>query len=812
MKVPYGWLREYCDPGLVLDEVVNALAMSGTGVERVTRVGIPSDDGNPALFRVGRVVGVEKHPDADRLRVCQVQLAGSDTRTIVCGAPNVGAESVVLVALPGAVLPDGTKLGRVKIRGVESDGMILSEAEVGLGADANGIMVLPDTLEAGEEGTRYLQLGDDVLELEVSPNRPDCFSVYGVARELHAVTGAPLAGDPADEPAPAKGKGSVEDYISVAVDVPEFCPRFSARVFTDVEVGPSPLWLKARLIAAGQRPINNVVDITNYVMLLLGQPMHAYDLDKLAGPALHVRRASEGERLTTLDGEERVFDGDAVLVCDANGPSGVGGIMGGAASEVSETTGKVVMEAATWNGPNVLTTSSKLALRSEASTRFEKQLHPELAIRAQSLAARLMVELCGASLVPGTADVAVAPDPPTRLKLRTERVERLLGERIEPGSSREYLQRLGFATQQRDGELDIEVPYFRQYDVTREADLIEEVARIHGLDNLPSTLPAHERAVGGLTRAQRTRRVVEDLLRDRGLSEAKTNSFIPPSAIERLGLPQGDRRLRVLHVANPLSEDQSAMRTTLLPGLLEVARHNFAHGAGGVRLFETGRVFFSNGVERQPDEHVHLGIVLAGVQQPKTWRSEERDADFYVAKGLLVALLDALRVDWRLADGGPSFLHAGRAAQVLAGGHEVGWVGELHPLTARGFGLDELAHAPVAVELCLDLTTEAGGRTHPYEDLITYPAVRQDIAVVVDEAVEAQTVVDIVRSAGGPDLRAVRVFDLYRGEQLDEGKKSLALALEFRAKDRTLTDAEAAERREDIKQALARQIDGSLRE
>jgi phenylalanyl-tRNA synthetase beta chain len=812
MKAPYSWLREYCDPNLGLDEVVTALSMSGTGVERVTRVGIPSDDGNAALFRIGRVVAVEKHPDADRLRVCQVQLAGSDTRTIVCGAPNVGAEAVVLVALPGAVLPDGTKLGRVQIRGVESDGMIISEAEVGLGADADGIMVLPEALEAGEEGTRYLPLGDDVLELEVSPNRPDCLSVYGVARELHAVTGAPLAADPTAEDAPADGEGRVEDYLSVTVDDPELCPRFSARVFTDVEVGPSPLWLKARLIAAGQRPINNVVDITNYVMLLLGQPMHAYDLDKLAGPSLHVRRAWEGERLTTLDGESRVFDGDAVLVCDANGPSGIAGLMGGAASEVSESTARLALEAATWNGSNILTTSSKLGLRTEASTRFEKQLHPELAIRAQALAARLMVDLCGAALVPGTVDVLAREEPATRLTLRSQRVERLLGERIEPAESRAYLQRLGFATAQRDGDLDVDVPYFRHYDVTREADLIEEVARIHGLDNLPSTLPARERAVGRLSSAQRKRRLVEDLLRDRGLSQAITNSFVPPVAIERLGLPDGDRRRRVLHIANPLSEDQSAMRTTLLPGLLEVARHNFAHDAEGVRLFECGRVFFSNGTERLPTEHVHLGILLAGVQEPKTWRSEQLEADFHVAKGLLVSLLDLLRVEWRLADGGPSFLHSGRAAEVLTGGHEVGWVGELHPLTARAFGLGELARPPVAVELCIDLTLEAAGGSPTYEDLSTYPAVRQDIAVVVDEAVEAQTVVDIVRSAGGPDLREVRVFDLYRGEQLPQGKKSLALALEFRAADRTLTDAEVAQRREDMKQALAREIEGSLRE
>jgi phenylalanyl-tRNA synthetase beta chain len=812
MRVPCSWLKEYCDPGFGAARIAHVLAMSGTEPERIVRVGIPSDDGNESFFRIGEVVAAEQHPDAQRLRVCSVQLAGSDRRTIVCGAPNVSVGEKVLVALPGAVLPDGTRLGRVNLRGVDSDGMILSEAEVELGADAGGIMELPDSFEAGEEAGRYLPLGDDVLELEVSPNRPDCFSLYGVARELHAATDAPLAADPAGESPPLEGEGEAGDYLSVAVGDPELCPRFSARVFTDVAIGPSPLWLRARLLAAGQRPINNVVDITNYVMLLLGQPMHAYDLDRLAGPALLVRRAKEGERLTTLDGEERIFDNDAVLVCDARAPCGIGGIMGGAASEVAEATTKVVMEAATWNGPNILKTSSKLALRTEASTRFEKQLHPELALRAQELAARLMVALCGARLVPGTIDVATEPEPARRIVLRSERVEGLLGVRIESVESQQLLERLGFSVSPREGDLEVEVPYFRHYDVTREADLIEEVARVHGLGELPATLPARKRAIGGLTQTQWLQRRVEDLLRDRGLCEAVTYSFISPDAIDRLGLPEGDVRRRVLHIANPLSEDQSAMRTTLLPGLLEATRHNFAHDAEGVGLFETGRVFFSNGADRLPNERLHICILAAGIHLPKTWRSEARQADFYVIKALLVALLETLRVDWRLAGGGPSFLDPGRAAEVLAGGHEAGWVGEVHPLVARAFGLDDLDRPPAALELDLDLLLEVSGGPPDYEDVIGYPAVRQDIAVVVDEPVEARTVIDVVRAAGGPELRSVDVFDLYRGEQLPEGKKSLALRLEFRAADRTLTDAEVAARREEIRKALAREIDGSLRE
>jgi phenylalanyl-tRNA synthetase beta chain len=584
------------------------------------------------------------------------------------------------------------------------------------------------------------------------------------------------------------------------------------RVFTDASIGPSPLWLKARLIAAGQRPINNVVDITNYVMLLLGQPMHAYDLDRLAGPMLHVRRAREGERLTTLDGEERCFDDDAVLICDANGPSGIGGIMGGAASEVGPDTVNVALEAATWNGPNILTTSSKLGLRTEASGRFEKQLHPELALAGQRLAARLMVELCGAHAAPATIDVSAELDPRPPITLRSSRMERLLGQRIEPDEATEVLERLGFGVERSGADLEARVPYYRQSDVTREADLIEEVARVRGLDKLPATLPARRGAVGGLTADQRSRRLAEDLLRARGLNEVVTYSFLAEGLLDKLMLPDTDVRLRALRIANPLSEDQSVMRTMLLPGLLQVAARNLARDERELRLFETGRIFVSNGSERQPTERLHLGVLLAGTYLPKTWRSEEVKPDFHVAKALLSALLEALRVEWRLAGGGPAFLHPGRAAEVLVGAQEAGWVGELHPLIARSFGLGELERPPAFFELDLDVIAAATAPPARYEDLSTYPAVLQDIAVVVNEAVEAQTVVETVRAAGGEYLRTVSVFDLYRGKQLGEDEKSLALRLEFQAPDRTLTDDEVAEQREQIRKAVSRELGGRLRE
>jgi phenylalanyl-tRNA synthetase beta chain len=636
--------------------------------------------------------------------------------------------------------------------------------------------------------------------------------VYGIAREVHAITGAPLSEDPTAHDAPADGDGRAAALLPVTVADPELCPRFSARVFTDVQVGPSPLWLKARLTAIGQRPINNVVDITNYVMNLVGQPMHAYDLDRVAGPAIHVRRAKHGERLVTLDGEERTFENDAVLVCDADGPTGIGGIMGGATSEVSEATTRVVMEAATWNGPNILKTSTTLGLRTEASARFERQLHPDLALAAQKLASRLMVELCGARMVPGTIDVAAPVPEPRRITLRTERVAQLLGERIEPHEAAELLERLGFGAEQRDGDVEATVPYFRDGDVTREVDLIEEVARVHGLGELPSTLPARERAIGGLTRQQKLRRTAADLLRGRGLSEVVTFSFVAPGVTARLRLPPDDARTRVLLINNPLSEDLSAMRTTLLPGLLTTAQRNLSRDLASPALFEIGRVFLSNGPDMQPEERLHLGVLLAGDATPKTWRAEARQADFYVVKGLLAGVLEGLGVDWRLVDGGPSFLHPGRAAEVLIGADDAGYLGELHPQVARDFGLEDLEHPPSVFEIDLGRTLAAAERKERrFSDLITYPPVYQDIAVVVDEAVEAQTVLDTVRAAGAPELRSVRIFDVYRGEQVGEGKKSLALRLEFQSPERTLTDEDVAAIRSRIEQRLAQEVGGTLR-
>jgi phenylalanyl-tRNA synthetase beta chain len=820
MRAPSSWLRSYCDPGLSVEELANELAMHSIEVERISHVGAPSPD----AFVVGKVISVEKHPDADKLSVCEVD-AGDGTRTIVCGAPNVAAGQTVPVALPGAVMPDGTKLGKAMLRGVESDGMILSEAELDIGEDAAGIVVLADDgVPPGTPLTEVIPVSDPVIELEPTSNRVDCFGIYGVAREVHAVTGAELSEAPWEGDADATGEGEVTDYASVRVEVPELCPRFTARVFTDVRIGPSPLWLKARLIGAGMRPINNVVDITNYVMLMTAQPLHAFDLDRVPDGELIVRTAKPGEKLTTLDGIERSFDEEMVLVCDRSGPSGVAGIMGGQVSEVSDATTRVLLEVATWNGVNILRTSRKLGLRSDASNRFEKQLHPELAIRAQRIASRLMVELCGAKLVPGTIDEAAEIPAPHRIGLRHERVERLLGMPISPDHCAEYLDRLDFEVEREGENLEATVPVHRHYDVTREVDLVEEVGRIHGYAaNLEPTLPGTSGQTGRLTREQRLRRRAEDAMRDLGFDALVNLSLTDTGMPGRLRIPDEDVRAQPIGISNPLSAEHSFERTALIGSLLDDARYNLAHGAERVALFESGRAYLREG--ESPHEGVlagkfvgerpapafepwRIGALAVGAVRPSGWRGEAVVADFYSLKAVLEAMATQLRVTIEAVPGDQPFLHPGRSARLLVDGEEVGWLGEVHPLVCRDWDLD--AAAGFEVDLApLVAGSPIGEET--YEDVISYPAVHQDIAVVVDESVPAVEVRAAVLEGGGHLLRSAEVFDLYRGEQLGEGRKSLALRLSFRAADRTLTDGEVAERRQAIEDTVGR-IGGSLRE
>jgi phenylalanyl-tRNA synthetase beta chain len=769
MKIPYTWLQEYV-PALTAtaEEVAARLAVATAEVERVSWRGVDDSGGNFANFKVGRVLESGRHPNADRLQLCTVDLGEAEPRQIVCGAWNFGAGATVPVGLPGAVIPGGMKLERVKLRGTVSDGMIMSERELELSQDHTGIMLLPAGIEPGTPLADVFALGEPVLELEVTGNRPDLLAVYGLAREVAALFALELAPPPGTDP-----EIVAEEPVQIEIDDFAGCPRYVGRLFREVEIGPSPPWMKARLTGAGMRPISNVVDVTNYVMLALGNPLHAFDLEKLGGQRIVVRRARAGEKMRTLDGVDRDLDPRDLVIADADKPVAIAGIMGGEESEIADDSTSILLESANFEPVSILESSERLKLRTEGSNRWEKGVDPYLAGQAAKLATELMVELCGARWT-GRADLqGDLPERPV-VRFRPERADGLNGVRIAPEEQRTLLERFGFAVVPGDGAWTVTVPTFRARDVTREIDLVEEIARVH-LDEVPFTLPQRREMFGRLTREQRLRREIEDALVGMGFVEAYTYSLSDhdpdPSAI----------RLR-----DPLSSEHALLRTTLIGGLIRSLERNLDAGNEDIALFEIARVYLPTG-EKLPEERVRV----AGV----TWGGFSR------AKGAVEALyriLSAPEPEFE-PEGELPFFHPVKAARVA----EAGWVGELHPQVAGGgwgaFELDLLALAEVARDVVV------------YEDVVSYPAVKQDLSFVVSERVVAGDLIKAARDAAGPELRSIEVKDVYRGPQAGEGKKSITFSVAFQSSERTLSDAEAASLREAIVAALRERFDASLR-
>jgi phenylalanyl-tRNA synthetase beta chain len=755
MKIPVSWLREYVDVDATTREIAERLTISTFELERISYRGVPDVDGNLGLYRVGLVLEAGKHPNADRLQLCTVDVGDGEARQIVCGAWNFGAGAYVAVALPGAVMPGGQKLEQAKLRGVVSNGMILSERELEIGPDHSGIIVLGKPTDPGTPLADVLPLGEEVIEAETSFNRPDLLSIYGIAREVAAVFNAELRPMPGREPDPPVDPEPVE----VRVDDPAGCPRYIGRLFHDARIGPSPEWMKARLSAAGQRPISNAVDITNYVMLALGSPLHAFDRRKLAEGRIIVRRAEPGEEVRTLDGELRGLDPSDLVIADGERAVALAGIMGGEETELSDDTSDILLEAANFEPVGIMRTSERLALRTEGSNRWEKGVDPYIAGQAAIYATELLVALTEARYA-GELDVQGDLQAPPVTRLRPERTDAVAGLEIPLVEQRRILGRLGFEVEERDGV--VRVPTWRARDVTREIDVVEEVIRVHGLEKVPFTLPLRREMFGRLTEEQRLRRLIEDVLAGAGLSEAYTTSLVVEGPVR---------------IVNPMYAAQSALRGTLLDGLVEVAERNVHAGNERIRLFEIARVYL-------PEEKLRVGGILEG--------------GFPAAKGVLETLYEALRVPMRVERTQESFLHPGKAART-----DAGWAGELHPARLEGsWGVFELDLA----------TLLAGVEPVPtYEDVITFPPIREDIALVVAEDVPAGSLVEAAREAAGAELREARVFDVYRGEQVGEGKKSVALALVFQSPERTLSDEEAAELRGLIVALLAERFGAELR-
>jgi phenylalanyl-tRNA synthetase beta chain len=753
MKIPLSWLREYVRVDATTAQIAEALSVGAAELDGIERVGVP---GELELFRVGHVLEAEKHPDADRLQLTSVDVGEERPYSIVCGAWNFGAGAKVAVALPGATLPNGLVLERRKLRGQVSEGMILAEDELDLGTDHTGIIVLDDALEAGTALADVLPLVDEVLDLDPTGNRADLFAVYGVAREVAALLGGELLPLPGKEPA-----RDGDEPVGIAIEDPEGCHRFIGRTFRDAAIGDSPLWLKGRLRHAGVRSISNVVDVTNYVMLALGSPLHAYDLDLLHG-GLAARRARKGEKVRTLDGEERKLTTDDLVIADGERAVGLAGVMGGEDSEVSATTTNVLLEAANFEPIGILRSSERHALRTEASTRWEKGVDPYVAGQAATYATQLIVEL-GRARWTGAEDVQAGMPEPATIRLRPGRASELIGLEVAAEEQAEILGRLGF--EQKRGRF--RVPTWRARDVTREVDLIEEVARFK-LPEVPFTLPRREAMFGRLTRPQRLRRLVEDALVGAGYAEAYTPTFVA----------DGDLRL-----PEPLSAEAAALRTVLYASLLDPARRNADAGAEGVALFEVARVYRDIGADL-PEEHWHVAGIAGGGFAEAKWAVEQ--------------VYSALGVEAAYERTSEAFLHPGKAARTAEG-----WLGELHPALLDGLWS--------AFELDLDALAEAAPHVVAFEPVSPYPELRQDLAFVVDETVSAAEVLAAIREAAGELLRELEVFDEYRGEQIGEGKRSLAFRLAFGSPEGTLTDEDVAPLRASIVDALARRFGAVLR-
>jgi len=751
VRVPVSWLREYVAFDRPVDELARKLVFTSCEVDRVVTRGIADLDGNLGLFRIGRVVEAGKHPNADRLQLCRVDVGEGEPRQIVCGAWNFGAGATVAVALPGALLPGaGEPLGEAKLRGELSRGMILSERELELGVDHSGILVLDDDYEPGTPLADVLPLSETVLEIETGFNRPDLASVYGIAREVAALTGAEL------EPPPGLGDvvlSDPEEPVDVRVDDLEGCPRYVGRLLRGAAIGASPLWLKARLLAAGMRPISNAVDVTNYVMLAFGSPLHAFDLARLAGGRIVVRRAASGERLTTLDGQERELTAAELVIADADRPVAIAGIMGGEESEVRPETRDLLLEAANFDPLTVLRTARRLRLRTESSNRWEKGVDPYAAEAAADYATRLLVELTGARWT-GHTDVRGELPPRPIVRLRPELAERLTGVAFDRAEQEERLRRLGFEVH---GDA-VTVPTWRARDVTRPVDLVEEVSRFR-IEEVPATMPERKDVSAQLTREQRLRRQVEDVLAGAGFHEAYTWTLVP-AADGRIPLQE------------PYTVELAALRTDLEQGLRESAERNRNAGVEPIALFELAHVFLPAG-EQLPHEPWHV----AGIA----------DGGFARAKGAVETLYRALHVDVEFEPGG------GREARTPEGS-----VREL----SEGWGY---------FELDLDAVFARVPDVVPYEDVITYPVLKRDFAFVVDVALPAGELVAAARDAAGPELREVRFLSDFREPPIPPGKKSLAFRFELRSPERTLADDDADALRDRVVAALAERFGAELR-
>jgi phenylalanyl-tRNA synthetase beta chain len=802
VRISLKWLADYVDVTLPPEELAHKLTMAGLEVETIERIG---GEWDVELVTIGRVVSVDAHPNADKLRLATVDYGATEPQTVVCGAPNVAAGQKIAFARAGAKLIDGHTGGALvlkpaKIRGVESAGMVCSERELGLSEEHEGILVLPDDAPVGTPLAQYL--GDTVLNIDLKPNRPDCLSMVGVAREVAALTDGHVREpshtyDEVDETAASKAAVEIAD--------PDLCSRYAAALIENVRIAPSPSWMQERLLAAGMRPINNVVDITNYVMLELGQPLHAFDFERLRGHKIVVRRARVGEKMTTLDGIERPLTADMLMICDAEAPVALAGVMGGFESEVTDKTSTILLESANFNAVNIRRTSTRLKARTEASTRFEKGISAELVAIAARRATKLFVEIAGGTALHGLVDVYPEPAREIHIVLSRRRLAQVLGIDLPTSQVRHALTSLGFGCHwEPPDHYQVRVPYWRT-DVHLQDDLAEEVARIVGYDQIPTKGLGGEVPERIIEPRRELRERVIDALVAAGMQEVITYSLTTLEALQQVVPPEDLATYPPLRVANPVSAEWEYLRPVLRANLLKTLGANIRQHEGELALFEAARVYLTE-PDGPPQEQEHVVGVVGGEREDRWGHASGEAVDFYDAKGYLEAALRSLGVEAAFAEGTAFGFVPGRVAELQIDGQKIGTIGQVHPKVAAWFDIDSDVYL---FELVLDDLLPSVGGVRRVEAVLRFPPVVQDIAIVVDRALEAARVRSLIEAH--PLVRSARIFDVYEGDGIPAGKKSLAFSVTYQSAEKTLTDEDVAKAQRSIVERLKKEAGAELR-
>ncbi len=806
MRILTSWLKEFVHFTVPVETLAEDLTMAGLEVEEIE----PAYKGLAPVV-VCSVEEIIPHPQASHLQVCTV-IAGEQKFDVVCGAPNVKKGQLAALARPGTVLSNGTTVESSDIYGIRSDGMLCSEAELGIGDDETGILVLEPApgREPGKSLVDVLGLKDWVLDIAVTPNRPDCLSVLGVAREVSAIYCIPLTIPKSPNHQIPKSPNS---QIPISIETPDLCGRYTAAVMEGIRIGPSPYWMAMRLQASGIRPINNVVDVTNYVLIERGQPLHAFDLDMLTGPAIKVRTARPGEKIKTIDGKDREIRPDMLVIADAERPVAVAGVMGGAETEVNDDTKRILLESAWFAPTQVRRTSKALKTITESSYRFERGVDPEGVISALYRTVELIGQVTGGCLVQEVKDVYPRPYKPGYLSLRPERANKLLGTGLEPGQIAQFLERIGIELSHVDDEkIKGMAPTYR-LDLKEEVDLVEEIARLYGFPNIPTQVPRAGIAARAPEPSQGLVHRIRNILSSQGMTEVISYSFMSPQEIEALGLGKNDPRMQMVSVQNPLSDDQSVMRTSIIPSLMGTVARNQARRNMDLGLFEIGTVFYARGTGELPLEEQRIVALCTGTRYPESWSWPMEQVDLFDLKGVLQGLLQALGIsEWKTVletPDGPFYLPGTSAGVVWGGNSVLGSFGQIDPDILEFWDID----GPVFLfELSFNALETAASRQLKFTPLARYPAVERDIAVIVPDRLSAQDLLEYISGQAPDFLEEVRIFDIYRGKPVPEGSKSIGMRFTYRALDHTLSDHEVSEVHDPMVRSVLQSYKAKLRD